>query len=251
MGTRLRPLTTVLPKELLPVGGKVVLQHVLEECEAAGIDQLLIVSNRRKGGLVDACEAVAPPEDPATGVPRRMVYFANQERQIGLAHAILHGEAFAGTESFVVALADTIIYGGKESLLARMILAHAEYGAAATIATERVPPERISRYGVIEPDGATGDVFRVRGIVEKPGPEEASSDQAISGRYVFTPEIFAACRAVGTNESGEIELTAAMTWLARSARPVIAVNLEPGQQRLDIGNPESYFTAFARLAAKE
>src|SRR5438067_5077186 len=96
LGTRLRPLTKVVPKELLPVGGKVVLQHVLEECEAAGIDQLLIVSNRRKTGLVDACEAIPPAEDPATRVPRRIVYLANQEQQLGLAHAILHGEVFAG-----------------------------------------------------------------------------------------------------------------------------------------------------------
>src|SRR5205823_9032753 len=130
-------------------------------------------------------------EDPVTHVPRRVVYFANQEKQLGLAHAILHGEAFAGQESFVVALADTIIDGGDSSLLARMIAAHQEHGAAATIATERVPPDRISRYGVLEPEGATGAVFRVRSIVEKPRPEAAPSDQAISGRYVFTPEIFA------------------------------------------------------------
>src|SRR5947208_17043699 len=76
LGTRLRPLTNVIPKELLPVGGKVVLQHVLEECEAAGIDQLLIVTNRRKAGLMDACEAIPSPEDPATRMPRRVVYFA-------------------------------------------------------------------------------------------------------------------------------------------------------------------------------
>src|SRR5690242_18324560 len=92
LGTRLRPLTNVISKELLPVGRKFVIQYVLEECEAAGIDQLLIVSNRRKAGLVDACEGIPPPEDPATRVPRRIVYYANQEQQLGLAHAVLHGE---------------------------------------------------------------------------------------------------------------------------------------------------------------
>ena len=84
-----------------------------------------------------------------------------------------------------------------------------------------------------------------------PAPEDAPSNLAIMGRYVFTPEIFAACRAVGAGASGEIELTAAITWLAQSGRPVIAVNLAPGQQRLDIGNPASYFAAFARLSGKE
>src|SRR6185369_11232406 len=96
MGTRLRPLTRVMPKELLPVGGKVVLQYVLEECEAAGIRQLLVVSNRQKQGLMDACEALPGPVDSATRVPERTVYLANQEEPLGLAHALLHGEAFTG-----------------------------------------------------------------------------------------------------------------------------------------------------------
>src|SRR5262249_34696246 len=145
---------------------------------------------------------------------------------------------------------DTIIHGGEQSLLARMIAAHLEHEATATIATERLPPERISRYGVLEPEGPAGEIFRVRSVVEKPAPEAAPRDQAISGRYIFTAEIFAACRAVGPGKSGEIELTAAMSWLAQSGKPVIAVNLERGQRRLDIGNPESYFAAFARFAAK-
>src|SRR5207245_2331585 len=113
---------------------------VLEECDGAGLDRLLIVTNRRKPGLVDACEAIPSPQDAGTGIPARTVYFANQEQQRGLAHAILHGEAFVGDESFVVALADTIIDPGGASLIARMIAVHLEYGAAATFATERVPP---------------------------------------------------------------------------------------------------------------
>ncbi len=248
LGTRLRPLTRVMPKELLPVGGKVVLQYVIEECAAAGIDQLLVVGNRRKPGLMDAAAALEPPDDPDTQVPLRTVYFASQEKQLGLAHAVLHGEAFAGEEPFVVALGDTILDGGDDSLLARMIAVHQEAGAAATIATEPVAPERVSRYGILEPEGELGEVFRVRGVVEKPRPEEAPSRQAIAARYVFTPEIFAACRAVRPNPEGEIELTEAMSWLARQGRPVMAVNLLPGQQRLDIGSPESYFAAFARKA---
>src|SRR5437763_15285288 len=94
MGTRLRPLTHVIPKELLPVGGKLVLQYVLEECEAAGVRQFLLVTHRHKPGLIDACEALPPPTDPLTRVPERTVYLANQEEQLGLAHAVLHGEAF-------------------------------------------------------------------------------------------------------------------------------------------------------------
>lgn len=245
-GTRLRPLTHVVPKELLPVGAKVVLQYVLDECDAAGLDQLLVVGSRRKQGLADACAASPAPEDPVTEIPRRVVYFADQERTLGLAHALLHGEAFAGSESFAVALADTIIDGGETSLLARLIAAHREHNAAATIATEAVAAERVSHYGILEPAGEVGEVFRVRRIVEKPSPAQAPSRQAIAARYVFSPEIFTACRAVPKNAAGEIELTAAMSWLAAQGRPVIAVNLALGQARLDIGSPASYFAAFAR-----
>src|SRR5437879_4012718 len=85
LGTRLRPLTHVIPKELLPVGGKVVLQYVVEECDAAGIDQVLVVGNRQKPGLFDACEAIPVESDPATDVPRRVIYLANQARPLGLA----------------------------------------------------------------------------------------------------------------------------------------------------------------------
>jgi UTP--glucose-1-phosphate uridylyltransferase len=250
MGTRLRPLTHLMPKELLPVGGRVVLQYVLEECQAAGITELLVVSNRRKLGLVDACEALPTEQDLLTQVPRRTIYFANQEEQLGLAHAILHGETFAGDDPFVVALADTIIDGPEGALLRRMVAAHGEHGAAATIAAEQVDSRRVSRYGILEPDGQTGETFRVRGIVEKPAPETAPSRHAISARYVFTPEIFAACRAVAQGAGREIQLTDAMTWLARAGRPVVAVCLHPDERRLDIGNQESYFAAFALKAGR-
>lgn len=247
-GTRLRPLTHLMPKEMLPVGGKVVLQHVIEECDAAGLDALMIVLNRRKTALFPVGEETPCETDPVTGIPRRTVYFANQAEQGGLAHAMLHGEAFVGGENFIVALGDTIIHGGERSLLGRMIAAHLKHGAAATVAAQVVPDERISRYGVFKPAGEVGEVFRVSGIVEKPRAEEAPSNLAIAARYVFSPEIFTACRSCRRNPQGEIELTEAMTWLAEQGRTVLAVQFEPGQERLDIGNPQSYAEAFQRLS---
>jgi len=249
LGTRLAPLTHLMPKEMLPLGGKVVLQYVLEECDAAGLDTLLVILNRRKTALFAVGEETPGPRDAETGLPARNVYFANQEEQGGLAHAILHGEAFVGAEPFVVALGDTLIHGGAESLLARMIAAHLAHGAAATVAAQEVPEERISRYGVLDvgPPGPDG-VLPVRGIVEKPAPAAAPSRWAITARYVFSPEIFAAIRRAGRTAEGEFELTQAMTLLAAQGRPVIAVPLGAGQQRLDIGNPRSYGEAFRLLA---
>jgi UTP--glucose-1-phosphate uridylyltransferase len=251
LGTRLAPLTHLMPKEMLPVGGKVVLQHVIEECDRAALDTLLIVLNRRKTALFPVAEETPGPVDPATGIPRRSVYFANQERQGGLAHALLHGEAFVGDDPFAVLLGDAMILGGEGSLLARMAALHEKHGAAATVAAQVIPDERISRYGVFDVEGeAAPGVHRVRRIVEKPPPEAAPSRLAVTARYIFSPEIFAACRACGPNAQGEIELTEAITWLARQGRTVLAVPLEPGQRRLDIGNPQSYAEAF-RLLAEE
>lgn len=251
LGTRLAPLTNFMPKEMLPLGGKVVLQYVLEECDAAGLDTLLVVLNRRKTALFAIGEETPCPADPGTGIPSRNVYFANQEQQGGLAHAVLHGEAFVGQDPFALLLGDTILHGGEGNLLSRMMAAHLEYGAAATVAAQVVPDERISRYGVFEPwdaGPAPGDVFRVRRIVEKPRLEEAPSNLAISARYLFSPEIFQACRECRRNAAGEIELTEAMSWLAERGRPVMAVQLAPGERRLDIGNPQSYGEAFQLLS---
>lgn len=247
LGTRLRPLTNLMPKEMLPLGDRVVLQHVVDECDAAGLTSLLVVLNRRKTALFAVGEETACPIDPDTGIASRQVYFANQVEQGGLAHAILHGEGFVGSDPFVVALGDTVIHGGEESLMARMIAAHLEHGAVATVAAQVVPGERISRYGVfdpVDPSEAEAPVFRVRRIVEKPPLGQAPSNLAITARYVFSPEIFAAIRAVGRNASGEFELTEAMSWLAGQGRTVLGVRLGIGQQRLDIGNPESYAEAF-------
>ncbi|MBM3459676.1 MAG: hypothetical protein FJX77_14230 [Armatimonadetes bacterium] len=170
--------------------------------------------------------------------------------QGGLAHALLHGEAFVGEDPFVVALGDTVIHGGAESLLGRMIQAHLSHGAAATIAAQTIPGPEISRYGVLAPaEPHPGEVFRVRGIVEKPKRSEAPSDLAITARYVFSPEIFRACRECGPNADGEIELTQAMTWLAENGRTVLGVRLEAGQARLDIGNPQSYSEAFQKVVS--
>jgi UTP--glucose-1-phosphate uridylyltransferase len=247
-GTRLAPLTQLMPKEMLPLGGKVVLQYVLEECDDAGLDTALVVINRRKTALFPVGEETPGAKDPLTGVPKRSVYFANQVDPGGLAHAILHAEAFTGDEPFAVALGDTLVHGGEGSLLGRMIAAHLEYGAAATIAAQYIPDDTISRYGVFSAEKKVGEVFRVREIVEKPQPAEAPSRYAVTARYLFSPEIYDAIRSAARPEGGEIALTDAVTHLARQGKTVLAVCLGPGQRRLDIGNPQSYAEAFRLLS---
>jgi UTP--glucose-1-phosphate uridylyltransferase len=244
LGTRLRPLTSALPKEMLPVGRRLVIQHVLEESDAAGLDQLLAVISRRKLALLDALE----PEDGALDeiqMPRRLVYTVFQRSQAGLGHAILHAEGFASGESFAVALPDTLITGGAEPVLARLVRAHQEAGAAVTLAVEEVAPERACRYGILapaEPDRSVGpgETFRVSDVVEKPAPGTEPSRLAISARYVFSPAIFPALRRLRLGANGELPLTDAIRDLASQGLPVLGVRLGPGERRLDIGSFDSY-----------
>jgi UTP--glucose-1-phosphate uridylyltransferase len=282
---------------MLPVGDRLVLHHVLAEVRAAGIDCLLAVVSREKGALVDAMEAILADEAGEGLYPQ--VYYVYQRVQGGLGHALMHAEAFAGDEPIAVALADTIIWDhpiadcgfgiadlGLEDrsfvpnpqsersapLLARLAAAHLAHDAAATVAVEEVPPERLSRYGVVRPGKAVGSrqspvanesqslsplstddcllptAFEILDLVEKPAPAEAPSNLAISGRYIFSPEIFPALRATQRGAGGEFQLTDAIAALARAGRPVLGLRLAPGERRLDIGNHDSYREAFELLA---
>jgi UTP--glucose-1-phosphate uridylyltransferase len=260
-GTRLQPLTRFIPKEMLPVGDRLVLHHVLAEVRSAGIDCLLAVVSREKGALVDAMETITAEEAGEGLYPQ--VYYVYQRVQGGLGHAVMHAEEFAGDEPIAVALADTIIRPagrpstGGASLLARLAEAHLAHGAAATVAVEEVPTERLSRYGVVRPEAARAgrqrtavfdEPFRILDLVEKPAPAEAPSNLAISARYIFSPEIFPALRATQRGASGEFQLTDAIAALARAGRPVLGLRLAPGERRLDIGNLDSYREAFELLA---
>jgi UTP--glucose-1-phosphate uridylyltransferase len=263
LGTRLRPLTLALPKEMLPVGRRLVIQHVLEECEAAGLDQVLAVLSRRKLALLDALEPQDAPLD-AQQVPRRLVYTTFQRVQGGLGHAILHAEGFAANESFAVALPDTLVVGAETPVLARLVRIHQEMGAAATLAVEEVAPERACRYGILVPvsagaprrpeNGVTvepGATFRIADVVEKPAPGTEPSRLAISARYVFSPAIFPAMRRLTAGANGELQLTDALRDLAQQGLPVLGVRLAVGERRLDIGSFDSYRDAVRLVESGE
>ncbi len=273
LGTRLRPLTAALPKEMLPVGRRLVIQHVLEECDRAGLDRVLAVLSRRKLALLDALD----PEEVALDrqqVPERLVYMTFQRVQGGLGHAILHAEGFADGEPFAVALPDTLVVGAATPVLARLVRIHQEAGAAVTIAAEEVAPERARRYGILRiadfgfGNGDAGSsppatdpqfkfrnpqsaIFRVEDVVEKPPPGTEPSRWAIAARYVFSPAIFPALRRLAPGANGEIQLTDAIRDLARQGLPVLAVPLAPGERRLDIGSFDSYREAVGLMEGME
>jgi UTP--glucose-1-phosphate uridylyltransferase len=252
-GTRLMPATRSQPKEMLPVGRKPTIQHVVEELAAAGLREVLLISGQGKRSIEDHLDrdAGANYEEHEAWMDLRF-FHARQSQPRGLADAIAIGEPFAGGKPFVVALGDSILVSRSEHpLLARMIAVHAKHRPAATIAVEEVPREMVSRYGIVAPEGEPDSVFPINGFVEKPAPSEAPSNLAAAGRYVLDPIIFDAIRRTKPGIGGEIWLTDALRLLLEEGRQILCVRLRKGEHRLDIGNFLSYYQAFIELALSD
>ncbi|MCY3895821.1 MAG: UTP--glucose-1-phosphate uridylyltransferase [Chloroflexi bacterium] len=257
IGTRLFPATKSQPKEMLPVGRKPVVQYVIEELRAAGIEQILLITGRKKAAIEDHFDAdpelsqvlrqagsVDLADLPlADGI--RGVFYTRQGTPSGVADAVGLARDFAGREPIVVAFGDTIIRGGN--LVARLMSAHRESSASGAVAVEQIAPEDAFRYGIVDVRTVDGALVAAN-LVEKPAAGSAPSDLAIVPRYVFGPAIFDAIDATRPGLGGERWLTDSIAILARESPPVRVVPLDATERRYDIGNFESYYRAFIDFA---
>ena len=260
-GTRLLPATKSQPKEMLPVGKKPIVQYVVEELVRSGIEQVLFVTGKNKASIENHFdfdhelmrwlreggreELVAELEYERMRVH---FFYTRQRRQRGLGDAVLCAERFAGGDPFVVALGDSIIgLHANSSCVRTMISAFEAEAVGAIVAVEEVPPEAVPNYGVVKPDGA-GELFAIADLVEKPRREEAPSNLAIAGRYLFSAAIFDAIRQTRPDTRGEIQLTDAIRLLRCRGQRVLGLRLPPGERRYDIGNLQSYFETFVEFA---
>ena len=266
LGTRLLPATKSMPKEMLPVGRKPVVQYVAEELQAAGVSQILLITGRRKQAIEEHFDA--DPEltsalqragnerllaDLAYTNGSSRFFYTRQAEPRGLGDAVLYAAEFAGSDPCVVCLGDSIIYGERQGATLRALIAgHIASAACATILVEDVAAEDVYRYGIVAAAGPAdppaGEPFRLRDIVEKPRVGAAPSRLAVAARYVFNPDIFDALRQTAMDSRGELQLTDAIRLLIQWGRPVYGWRLRPGEQRYDIGNFESYFRAFVDFA---
>jgi UTP--glucose-1-phosphate uridylyltransferase len=264
LGTRLLPATKSQPKEMLPVGGKPVVQHVVEELAAAGVARVVFVTGRGKSAIENHFDS-----DPAlrAALERRgddrllarlsyerlgMTFaYTRQPEPLGLGDALLCAEGFTGDAPFAVALGDAILAGRPDAgaAIARLAAAQQEHRAAVAIAVRDVAREDTRHYGIVSvPDeDRDADVARVTAIVEKPDPDATPSTLAVAARYVMTPAIFDALRATRPTADGELGLTGALQRLIDDGAPVVAVHLRD-ITRFDIGTPESYAAAFLAFA---
>jgi UTP--glucose-1-phosphate uridylyltransferase len=256
------PATKSQPKEMLPVARKPIVQYVAEELAANGIDQILFITGRSKTSIENHFDSDPEllrvlRETNKQDLLDELVFedakthflYTRQRFQRGLGDAILCGESFSSEQPFVVALGDSILgMNAQSKAVARMIELFETKRASAVIAVEEVPREEVNHYGIVETDGASGDSFRVLNLVEKPKPEEAPSNLAIAGRYVFSPLIFELIRNVKPDKRGEIQLTDAIQMMVQEGKRVLALKLPPHERRYDIGNFPSYFETFVEFA---
>lgn len=229
LGTRFLPLTRAVPKEMLPIGGRPAIQLIVDEALAAGCEEVVVVISPAKEIVRGYFSA-----DPAYAGVLRWVY---QTEQRGLGHAVLQcAEACAGCGDRVLILLGDAVVGGCEAASEMVALSRAN-GGASVIGAERVPPERVSRYGILRVEGG-----RVVDLVEKPSPEEAPSDMAVAGRYLMDAAIFDCLRTQAPGKGGEIQLTDAIRRMIAGTGHALLPYVYPGK-RHDIGNPQGYFEA--------
>jgi len=265
LGTRMLPATKSQPKEMLPVGRKPVIQYVIEELEAAGIKQILIITGQKKRAIEDHfdrdMDLIRYLEEKGSydlvmsmdyEVADIQLFYTRQSEQNGTAHAIGLAESFVNGEPFVVCLGDSIIKSDKPgSLVRRLIETHERRKSSVTIAFREVSPEDVVKYGIAAPDPqhSYGPEFRLQNLIEKPSIEEAPSKLAISARYVFGAEIFNAIRKT-PQKSGEYQITDSIRILM-SDHEVWGLKLGPEEKRYDVGGFRSYFETFLTFALED
>ncbi len=263
MGTRFLPATKSMPKEMLPIVDKPVLQFVVEEAIASGIDDILIVTGRGKHSIENHFDynprleaflvASGRPElveDVRTIGGACQVHYIRQKEQLGLGDAVRLARWHVGREPFAVLLGDTIIDpppGQPPGL--RQLLDVFESTASSTVGVHHVPRDWVRRYGIVDgaPEGQRTDLLRLQRLVEKPSPENAPTDLAIAGRYVFTASIFDCLDETQPGVGGEIQLTDAMNLLAQR-EPTYALAWQA--KRYDIGNRVEYVRCFVEMALR-
>ncbi len=249
LGTRLLPATRSQPKEMLPILDRPVVQYVVEELVAAGIQRILFVTGRRKRAIEDHFDAdpelgSEPLIDPRTGL---QILYTRQARPAGLGDAIRYGEGLGSHEGVVVALGDAIIESrGDPNLSRRLIETYETERPAAVIAVQQVPLERVSRYGIVD-----GPLEAIAGLVEKPSVETAPSRWAVAARYVLSPEVLFQLRETPPDTSGEVQVADALNALIAAGERVIAVPLAEDEHRHDIGTVESYVATFVHFARRD
>lgn len=253
-GTRFLPATKAMPKEMLPLVNKPLIQYGVEEALAAGMTGMAIVTGRGKRAIEDHFDISYELEQQIAGTSKEAALkdirhlidvctfsYTRQIEMKGLGHAILTGETLIGNESFAVLLADDycVTEPGDDPVLLQMVKLYEKY-RCSIVAIEEVPPDETSKYGVIDGVEEAPGIFRVRQMVEKPDPADAPSNLAIIGRYILTPDIFDILRSTPAGRNGELQITDALMTQATYGR---VLGYKFSGRRFDCGSVEGFIDA--------
>lgn len=252
-GTRFLPVTKAMPKEMLPIVNKPLIQYAVEEARNAGLKNMAVVTGRGKRALEDHFDISYELENQIAGSAKEYLLdsirdlianctfsYTRQIEMKGLGHAILTGKQLIGDEAFAVVLADDLCLNLEgDGVLAQMVKLYKQF-RCSIVAVEEVPKEEISRYGVIAGNMITEGLYTVTNMVEKPAPEEAPSNLAIIGRYILTPDIFDILENTLPGKNGEIQITDALLTQAKNGC-VIAYKFHG--RRFDCGSAEGFVEA--------
>src|SRR5688572_20028575 len=255
LGTRFLPATKAIPKELLPIVDRPLIQYAVDEAREAGIEQMIFVTGRGKTALVEHFDMAYELEttmgergkdlsilDPTRFTPGNLIT-VRQQVPLGLGHAIWCARAIVGDEPFAILLPDELMVG-EPGCLKQMVEAYGEVGGNL-ISVLEVPREEVSSYGVIDPGAVSGALTEVRGLVEKPPVEQAPSNKILSGRYILQPEVMRTLEGQEKGAGGEIQLTDAMARMI-GEQPFHAVTFDG--QRYDCGSKTGFIEATVALA---
>jgi UTP--glucose-1-phosphate uridylyltransferase len=255
LGTRLLPATKSIPKEMVTIVDRPLIQYAVDEAREAGIEQLIFVTGRGKSSLVDyfdqayELEATLKEKNKSLDVlePSNAsfgeVVTVRQQQPLGLGHAVWCARHIVGDEPFAVLLPDELM-AGKPNCLAQMVEAYEAVGGNLVAAIE-VPDSETHKYGVIDPGASDGRLTEIRGMVEKPAPGTAPSNLMLPGRYILQPEVMRALDAQEPGAGGEIQLTDAMARLI-GQQPFHAYRFEG--ERYDCGSAAGFVIANLAMA---
>ncbi len=258
LGTRFLPATKAIPKELLPIVDRPLIQYAVDEAREAGIEQMIFVTGRGKTAIVEHFDVAYELEttmeergkdlgvlDSSRFTPGDIIT-VRQQVPMGLGHAVWCARAIVGDDPFAIFLPDELMVGkrGGTGCMKQMVDAYNQTGGNL-ISVLEVPHEEVSSYGVIDPGTEQGALTEVKGLVEKPPVEEAPSNKIISGRYILQPEVMRTLETQGKGAGGEIQLTDAMARMI-GTQPFHAVTFDGN--RYDCGSKTGFVEATLALA---
>ncbi len=259
LGTRFLPATKAMPKEMLPIVDKPLIQYAVEEAIAAGVTELIFITGRNKRAIEDhfdrtpelEAELEAKKKNQLLNIVQNVLpphvncIYTRQSTPLGLGHAVLCAAPIVGNEPFLVLLADDLI-DASPSVSLQMVEAAHQYNGSI-IATQQVAANETDKYGIISGEAMDAQTMRLHGIVEKPAPDKAPSQCAVVGRYVLEPEIFDHLRQTQPGVGGEIQLTDAIASLLKQ-KPVYGFEYQG--TRYDCGSKAGFFKATVEFGRK-